>query len=400
MTIKTEKNSGNPLSALMELAQEEKASRGLLHTPAEIAQQPETWQGTYARVDRQKSALREFLGVSLSATTTVYLIGAGTSDYIGRALCSVLRQKWQCDVIAVPSTELITNLENYVLPRRNYLWISFSRSGDSSEGVGVLDLAITKYPAIRHLIVGCNKDGKMAQMCADRDNCYVLLLDDATNDRGLAMTSSFTNMVIAGHCLANIDDLSAYRPLVESLIGMAREMLHVAPPIALEISKLRLRKACYVGSGAQAATATECALKTVEMSAGTIHTMAESTMGLRHGPMSALGDDSLFVAFVSSDERRQRYELDLIKEIHRKQLGRVRVAIAPPNLDELVDYCEHVITLDAPPDFPDDYRVPVDVIFGQLVGLFSSIQAGLQPDRPSPNGAITRVVSDVNIYLD
>ncbi len=400
MTIKIEKSSGNPLSALIELTHDQKVAMGLLHTPGEIAQQPATWEGTYSRIDRQKRELRQFLSESLSANTTVYLVGAGTSDYIGRALCSILRQKWQCDVIAVPSTELITNLENYVLPHRNYLWISFSRSGDSSEGVGVLDLVLAKYPAVRHLIMSCNKEGKMARMCADRDNCYVLLLDDATNDRGLAMTSSFTNMVIAGHCLANIDDLAAYRPILDNLIAMGKEILKVAPPIAHEISKLRLPKACYVGSGAQAATATECALKTVELSAGAIHTMSESTMGLRHGPMSALRDDSLVVAFVSSDERRRRYEIDLLREIHRKQLGRVRVAIAPVGTDNIADACDHVIAVNTSPDFPDDYRVPVDVILGQLIGLFSSVEAGLQPDRPSPNGAISRVVSGVSIYLD
>jgi tagatose-6-phosphate ketose/aldose isomerase len=46
----------------------------------------------------------------------------------------------------------------------------------------------------------------------------------------------------------------------------------------------------------------------------------------------------------------------------------------------------------------DEYRAPVDVIFGQLLGLFSSIQWKLMPDSPSPGGVITRVVEKVNIY--
>jgi hypothetical protein len=57
-----------------------------------------------------------------------------------------------------------------------------------------------------------------------------------------------------------------------------------------------------------------------------------------------------------------------------------------------------MIDLQAPTNFPDDYRVPVDTIFGQLVGLFGSIEVGLQPDRPSPTRTINRVVSEVNIY--
>ena len=399
MMMQTKQGSGKPLSALVELAEREKSARGLVYTPTEIAQQPATWENTFARMTAQQEELRRFLGASLKPSTTVYLVGAGTSDYIGRSLTSILRQRWQCDVIAVPSTELVTNMENYVLPRREYLWISFSRSGDSSEGVGALEMALRDYPHVRHLVIGCNKDGKMAELCAGRENACVVLLDDAVNDRSLAMTSSFTNMVIAGHCLANIEAVAAYRPVLDSLIDMGREMLRVAPSIAEDVSRLHCRKACYVGSGALAAAATECALKTLELTAGSIYTMAESTMGLRHGPMSVLDDDSLFVSFLSSDQRRRRYEMDLVSEVHSKKLGRVRVCIAPSENDELRSLCDYLIILNAPDGFSDDYRVPVDVIFGQLVGLFSSLEAGLQPDHPSPNGAINRVVSHVNIYL-
>jgi tagatose-6-phosphate ketose/aldose isomerase len=47
---------------------------------------------------------------------------------------------------------------------------------------------------------------------------------------------------------------------------------------------------------------------------------------------------------------------------------------------------------------PDAYRPALDVIFGQLLGLFASIHAGLKPDVPSPNGAISRVVPELSIY--
>ena len=47
---------------------------------------------------------------------------------------------------------------------------------------------------------------------------------------------------------------------------------------------------------------------------------------------------------------------------------------------------------------PDALRPPLDVIFGQLLGLFCSLEAGLKPDTPSPTGAISRVVSHVRIH--
>ena len=72
----------------------------------------------------------------------VMLIGAGTSDYIGQTLELLIRQRWGCEVMTVASTDMLPNMAEYVVPGRRYLWISFSRSGDSPEGVAVLEQAI------------------------------------------------------------------------------------------------------------------------------------------------------------------------------------------------------------------------------------------------------------------
>jgi tagatose-6-phosphate ketose/aldose isomerase len=398
MIIETKPGKRDPIAELMNLSSDEKSRRGLAHTPREIWQQPGTWATTFLGIVERRDELQGFLSKSLDENPTVYLVGAGSSDYVGRALTSILRKNWNCDVIAIPSTEIVTNIDNFVVPGKPYLWISFSRSGESSEGVGALEKALRLYPQIRHLVVACDGAGRMPQMCSGRENALALVLDDAVNDRGLAMTSSFTNMVVAGQCLANLPRLREYHPTLETLVAMGQKMLERSASLAESLSQLQLRKACFVGSGALAAAATECALKTQELTAGSIYAMAESTMGLRHGPMSALDDDSLVVSLISSDETRSKYEVDLLAEMQAKGLGRIRIAIAPAATDRLLELCHHVIALDAPTGFPDDYRTPVDVIFGQLLGLFASLSVGLQPDRPSPNGTIARVVSHVKIY--
>ena len=61
----------------------------------------------------------------------------------------------------------------------------------------------------------------------------------------------------------------------------------------------------------------------------------------------------------------------------------------------LADYC---LSLDCAADFPDHYRPILDVMLGQLVGLFASMRCGLKPDQPSPGGTITRVVSPIKLY--
>ena len=50
------------------------------------------------------------------------------------------------------------------------------------------------------------------------------------------------------------------------------------------------------------------------------------------------------------------------------------------------------------PRMADERRPHVDALFVQLLGLFASLRQGLKPDAPSPNGAISHVVSEVKIY--
>jgi tagatose-6-phosphate ketose/aldose isomerase len=139
-------------------------------------------------------------------------------------------------------------------------------------------------------------------------------------------------------------------------------------------------------------------LKVVELSGGKVTTLAETPLGLRHGPLSSVDGQTLFVAFLSSEARRRGYELDLLREIDRKRLGRVRAVVTARSGEDassLVDYC---LSLDTGGNFPDHYRPVLDVMLSQLIGLFASMRSGLKPDQPSPSGTITRVVAPIKLY--
>lgn len=390
------------LSGLLELPETEKAKRGLVHTPAEIAHQPDTWGKTFELFLSQRGNIQKFLtsaGVTGSGTsgTIVYLVGAGTSDYTGRALSYLLRKKWQCEVIAVPSTDLLTQMDQLLLPGRKYLWISFSRSGDSSEGVAVLEKAREQLPDIHHVVISCNANGRMLQDSAGDPKTLGICMIDEANDRGLAMTSSYSNMVIFGQCMAHIQNIDAYEPVLRKLVAAGKSLLPRAADCAASVAKQGYTKACFVGSGPLREVAKESALKVLEMTAGKTLTMTESALGLRHGPMAALDDQSLFVSFISGDKRVQGYERDLLREIGAKKIARRRVVIGGSEL-ATDSYAEDYLAPAGVAGIADDYRPPVDVIFGQLLGLFSSLQWKLMPDSPSPDGVITRVVEKVNIY--
>lgn len=394
---------GNPLRTLLDLPEQERADRGLEHTPREIWQQPETWGTTYRICSLVRSELAEALqraGIGRgSASPTVYLAGAGTSDYTGRALAPLLRRRWGCDAWAIPSTTLLTDFDEFHAAGKEYLWISFSRSGDSPEGVAILERALERYRAIHHLVITCNQSGQMAELCAKHpERALALVLDDAVNDRALAMTSSFTNMLLAGQCVAHLDELDEFEAVVAGLSECGREFLSPAAEIAAEVSSLGCTRACFVGSGGLRGVADECALKVVELSAGKISTLAETPLGLRHGPMSSVDGQAMFTALLSSDARRRGYELDLLREIDRKRLGRVRLAVTAGDGAEVSELVDYRLPLKSQIDLPDYYRPVLDVMLGQLLGLFSSLRCGLKPDQPSPTGAITRVVQPIKLY--
>ena len=390
------------LHELVQLPRQQQIDRGLLHTPREILQQPDTWQNTFELFRSERERLCNFLqraGVrALQAQRpTVFLIGAGTSDYIGHALTSLLRQQWGCEVVAYASTDLLPNLDSYVIPHAHYLWISFSRSGDSPEGVAVLEQALERFPTIAHLVVTCNPEAHMIELLRGQSQATAIVLDDAVNDRSLAMTSSFTNMVIMGQCLAHAWSLDSYEPLLQQMRAAADTLLVTAFTLAEELATQRLPRLCLVGTGPLAAVARESALKVLEMSAGQVKTMAETTLGLRHGPMAALDPETLFVCFASGDSRRLGYSADLLREIGSKGIIAQRIAVGPRSVEEqLTPWCETYLPVEA--EVSDEYRPVLDVLFGQLLGLCVSIEHGMQPDAPSPGGVISRVVQEFAIY--
>ena len=295
------------------------------------------------------------------------------------------------------STTLLTNLEDVVVPGRNYVFISFSRSGDSPEGVAVLEHAIAQFPGIAHLVVTCNAQARMISAVEDAQIACSLVLDDAVHDRSLAMTSSFTNMVVLGHCLAHTWTLHKYAPILELLQGAAEDLLQSAAVAASHVASLQLKRVCLVGSGPLESVAKESALKILEMTAGRTKTMWETVLGLRHGPMAALDTETLLVCFASGQSMRAAYAKDLLAEVGRKGIVQGRMVVAPRSLRSELEP-ESEIFLELADGIDDLYRPALDVIVGQLMGLYSSLAAGLRPDAPSPGEVISRVVQEFQIY--
>jgi len=147
-------------------------------------------------------------------------------------------------------------------------------------------------------------------------------------------------------------------------------------------------------SAALTPLAREACLKVIEMTAGRVTALPETFLGLRHGPMSFLRPDSLVLCVLSSEMDRRRYEEDLLRELRQKNLGHAIVVGSPTSANDLA----HDFILAVAPDIPDHLRVPFEIVFPQLLAYHLSLASDLDPDNPSPDGVITRVVQRFQLH--
>jgi Predicted phosphosugar isomerases len=376
------------LDTLLAAPLAEQQARGYADTLREILQQPATWLGTAELLSQPQ--LREQLQAALVPRPShIVLTGSGSSMYIGECLAPSLQFGLGIPAQAIAAGSLLTHWRS-VLPPGAGLLISLARSGDSPESCGVVDRLLADAPDYRHLVITCNANGRLATSYRNDPWVTVLVLDERTNDRSLVMTSSFTNLLLAGFGLVQREGNDA----IAAVNRLAHSVQHVFDARAdalAAIARSEFSNVVYLGSGGALGAAHECALKMLEMTGGAVVTMAETYLGLRHGPMSSLDGKTLVVGFLSPDPAVRAYELDLLRELSRKQLGMTRVLVGegiPADVLGPNDAAVELAGLDAA---DDALPLLADVAVGQLLAFFRCLEQGGKPDTPS-QGVLTRVV--------
>jgi len=368
-----------------------------MHTETEIFQQPDVWIKIFELVKGMSGSLSQFLSPILSdKNASILLTGAGSSAFIGEALQLPIARATGCRTTALPTTDLVTHPElTSQFSDNKLLVISFARSGNSPESVETVHLLNQGHQNIRHLFITCNKDGKLAKLTSvDSDKYYCLTLPEETNDKSLAMTSSFSSMLLAALLTFNIDKLDENRETMLKVSKISSTILEHRD-IWKKIGSLAFGRAVFLGSGPLLGIANECHLKLQELSNGHVVCKHDSFLGFRHGPRAVVNEDTLIVYLLSHEEKTSKYEKDLADTISSDSgyLSAVHVGN--------VQYKN-----------PKDYAIPFEklekdtlglsilpyLIVGQLIGLYKSLNLGLNPDNPSTNGSISRVVKGVNIY--
>ena len=366
------------------------------HTHREIFQQPEMWRETYHRILDKKKEISSFLSTYYSDEVTIIFTGAGTSSFIGNILTFMLPKYNIYNIKSVPTTDITTHPNAIFQKDKKYILVSLARSGNSPESIAAVDSANSICGGhIAHIFITCNANGKLAKK-AENKNSLSLVLPPETDDKGLAMTSSFTSMLLASILIFDIEHIEAKKNGIDTLSEKAQSMLTNYTGKIQEIASYEFERAVFLGSGEKKGIAEECHLKLQELTDGKIICQFDSFLGFRHGPKAVLNEKTLLVYLFSDDGKVFQYERDLVIQINQQVKPIVQIYVAQKK-QQIMDI-EFDMEMIPGIQIQTEYDVILYVLIGQILGMFKSMIFDLNPDNPSVNGKISRVVEGVTIY--
>ena len=322
--------------------------------------------------------------------TKVIFTGAGTSEYVGNIASEYLKTSDKYIFESIATTDLVSNPYLHFEKNNPTLLVSFARSGNSPESLAAVELGEQLVNDFYNLAITCAPEGKLALKLKDDNNSYVFIEPDGTNDKGFAMTSSFSSMLLTS--LLVFDDRNDKKELVDELSKTASAILDDAEKIE-ELVNFDFDRIIYLGSGPLYKLGNEARLKVLELTAGEVTSLYESSMGFRHGPKSFVNDKTLIVSFVSTNDYTRDYDLDILNEIAADKIAPKVIAVANSDVDG--DFEKLIYKNDVDNDV---YLSLPYIIIGQLISLVTSLRVGNTPDNPSKTGTVNRVVKGVTIH--
>jgi tagatose-6-phosphate ketose/aldose isomerase len=366
-------------------------------TENEIWGQPDLWLKLWNNFRKEKIELGNYINkVLCNDGIQVILTGAGTSAFIGDVLLGAFNKYSNVPISSIATTDLVTHPELFFNKNKKYLLISFARSGNSPESSQAIILAEELSKKVYHLIITCSSDSELLKMIAGKDH-FIFLMPPEADDKGLAMTGSFTSMLLAGLLISHLNKNDNLKDQIDLIHQYGKKILNEYSGELKKVAEMDFNRAVFLGSGMLKGVARESQLKLQELTDGKVICKYDSFLGFRHGPKAVINEKTLIVYLFSNSSYARDYEIDLVKGTNggRKTLcsiGLMEEDLHLPELDLKIILSENGRKLD------EDFLSVVSVLPAQLLAFYKSINLGLKPDSPSDSGMIHRVVQGVKIY--
>ena len=369
---------------------------GAFFTAGEIAGQPDLWLKIYRQVLADKSGIASFIESAHPEVSRIILTGAGTSAYIGLNLQGIFSRSLKKHTDAVATTDLVSHPGNYFFDHETIMLISFARSGNSPESTAVVELADKLCGKCYHIIITCDPRGQLGTWQTSSPRLLIVLPPEA-NDKSLAMTGSYSGMLLCGLLLARMKELEKLGPEIDILIQYGKRILGEYASKLRDTASIDFRRVVFLGSGPLYGTATESNLKLQEMTDGNIICKNHSYLGFRHGPKAVTDEQTLLVFIFSNDPFVLQYERDLVLSMRKGKKPLFTIGIYENYVNGL-SFDLDIKLSDNGKQLGEEMLAVCAILPAQLLGMYKSLALGLNPDSPSQSGAISRVVEDVTIY--
>lgn len=373
------------------------------HTAKEICQQGDMWRKLAGLLDNiepeQQDKLRH---IASDKEAHIIFTGAGTSAYIGDILAVSLNNLCKAHVSSIPTTDIVAAPYRYFKQDTKAVVVSFGRSGNSPESIDAVEKIEQIAPNVQHVYITCNKEGALAKRAKGAKHIHLCLMPEETHDVSFVMTSSFSSMLLFAFGL--------FKKAMEGQLDFDYQKLaQQSDDIVKNFYKNELfeklahvERIVYLGSSSLLGAAKEAALKAVEMTKGDIVTMAESSLGFRHGPKSIIQSKTMICVFVSPHIYTQLFDKDMINELIAEGDAGQIVIFAPQAFFEKYDFLDPKVAKIAYNQDLNDYDeallAPLYVHYAQIIGFYMAVGLGYSPDNPCPTGQVNRVVQGVTLY--
>lgn len=385
---------------MFNFSKEELENLGAEITTREIRQQPELWEETLQIYKDNKERIDDFLSMIREKHDHIRVTfsGAGTSAFVGQTIAPYLSRvndKNKITFEALETTNIVTHPESYFQEDVPTILVSYARSGNSPESVATVQLAESIVKDLYQITITCAKDGKLAKFAEGDKNNLLLLQPDRSNDKGFAMTGSYTCMVLTSLLVFDPAEEEVKENYVKSIIEMANTVIEREEEIQKVVDK-DFDRVVYLGADTFFGLSREAQLKILELTAGKVTTLYDSPVGFRHGPKSYVDEKTLVNVFVSTEEYPRRYDRDLINEVFYDEIA-LDVNSIMVGDDEEIKGNKFVFD-NKYENIPNGYLALPYVLYAQRLALGTAVKLGNKPDTPSPTGTVNRVVKGVVIY--
>lgn len=333
---------------------------------SEILSQPQCWSACLTLLDDGPQANEA--AKMLSTADECLFVGCGSSYYVALAAAACWNKLTGLRARAIPASELLLFPDLVLANGRNFCPVLISRSGRTSEVLKAAEFLQSKN--IPSLAITC-APGQSLEKLATRTICLT-----PADERSTVMTRSFTSMLLAIQYLAaTVSKQQKIADDLRRLPQVADGFLNSLPRRVREfVGTYQFADYICLGQGPFFGLACESALKLTEMSVS--YGQSFHTLEFRHGPKSVVSAETLLL-FLLSDAGYEE-ECDVLAEM--KSLGGTTLVVANKADARARTSADFLVELGM--DLPEFTRVAPCIFTGQLMGLYTGLKKGLDPDHP------------------